>query len=85
MNEDFKELRERMQDIKQLWMQVKELEDENDKLRFILAKGEGECVYCGLPKKDMARCIYGFPGCGRADDLQNGETTAAHAAERKPK
>ena len=43
--------------------------EENDKLRGILAKSDLDCVYCGLPKKDMGRCYFGFPGCGRADDL----------------
>ena len=44
-------------------------EAENDKLRGLLAKSDLDCVYCGLPKRDMGRCYFGFPGCGRADDL----------------
>ena len=44
-------------------------ETENDKLRGLLAKSDLDCIYCGLPKKDMGRCYLGFPGCGRADDL----------------
>jgi hypothetical protein len=43
--------------------------EENDKLRGLLAKSDLDCIYCGLPKKDMGRCYLGFPGCGRADDL----------------
>lgn len=49
------------------------LEQENKKLRGLLAKGDADCLYCGLPKKDMAKCSHGFPGCGRADDLMDGE------------
>jgi hypothetical protein len=52
-----------------LRVRVRELESENDKLRGILAKSDLDCIYCGLPKKDMGRCYFGFPGCGRADDL----------------
>ena len=47
--------------------------EENDKLRGIIAKSDMDCIYCGLPKKDMGRCYLGFPGCGRADDLINGD------------
>ena len=46
---------------------------ENDKLRGLLANCDGDCIYCGLPKKDMGKCYLGFPGCGRADDLLNGD------------
>ena len=52
---------------------IDRLERENDKLRGIIAKSDMDCVYCGLPKKDMGRCYLGFPGCGRADDLMNGD------------
>lgn len=46
-----------------------QIEKENDFLRKILSKSDADCIYCGLPKKDMAKCVHGFPGCGRADDL----------------
>ena len=52
---------------------IKELGQENYKLRYLLAKGDGDCIYCGLSKNDMSRCAHGFPGCGRADDLINGD------------
>lgn len=45
------------------------LQDENFKLRSYLAHGSDPCVYCGLPKADIAMCELGFPGCGRADDM----------------
>jgi hypothetical protein len=51
-----------------------ELIAENDKLRYLLAKGNDPCIYCGLPKADVLKCQSGFPGCGRADDLMAGET-----------
>ena len=45
------------------------LEKENDKLRFIIADSDLDCIYCGLKKCEMLKCASGFPGCGRADDL----------------
>jgi hypothetical protein len=45
------------------------IQQENDKLRYLLAKGNDPCIYCGLKKEDMVKCESGFPGCGRADDL----------------
>lgn len=50
-------------------LEIEELRAENDRLRWLLAKGSDPCVYCGLSKKDMAKCASGFPGCARADDL----------------
>ena len=50
---------------------IKELREENDKLRNLLANGSDSCVYCGLIKKEMSKCIHGFPGCPRADDMLN--------------
>jgi hypothetical protein len=52
---------------------LEEATEENDKLRWLLAKGSDPCIYCTLPKADMAKCESGFPGCGRADDLMVGE------------
>ena len=51
-------------------------EAENNKLRGLLAKGQGDCVYCGLPAADIAKCPSGFPGCARMDDIVNKEETA---------
>lgn len=48
-----------------------ELTDENDKLRGLLAKGKGDCVYCQLPADQIAKCKSGFPGCARMDDIVN--------------
>jgi len=45
------------------------LQQENDTLRAIIAKGPMDCVYCGLPATDMSKCASGFPGCARADDM----------------
>ena len=50
--------------------------EENDKLRGLLAQGKGDCVYCGLPAADIAKCPHGFPGCARMDDIVNKEETA---------
>jgi hypothetical protein len=50
----------------------KELEDQEmefRKFRGAVARGNGDCVYCGLSKDDMIKCAHGFPGCGRADDI----------------
>lgn len=41
---------------------------ENDTLRGLLGNSAKDCVYCGLPATDQAKCRYGFPGCSRADD-----------------
>jgi hypothetical protein len=50
---------------------IARFKDENDKLRGLLAAGKGDCVYCGLPAADIAKCPSGFPGCGRMDDIVN--------------
>lgn len=42
---------------------------ENDLLRGLLAKGGKDCIYCGLPAADIAKCKSGFPGCARMDDI----------------
>ena len=39
----------------------------NDQLRKKWAESPMDCLYCGLSKADMAKCVSGFPGCGRAD------------------
>jgi hypothetical protein len=59
-----------------LMIEVNDLNSENDKLRGLLAKGQGDCVYCGLPAEDIARCAHGFPGCARMDDIVNAHETA---------
>lgn len=45
------------------------LRKENDRLRALLAFGNDPCVYCALPAKDMIKCVSGFPGCARGDDM----------------
>jgi len=45
------------------------LREENNRLRRIIAESGMGCIYCGLPKAEMAKCPYGFPGCARADDM----------------
>lgn len=47
---------------------------ENSTLRTIVAKAKIPCVYCGLD--NMAKCVHGFPGCARADDIMCGEDEA---------
>lgn len=46
-----------------------QLRRENDFLRRMVAESDLPCVYCQLPKADMARCASGFPGCARGDDM----------------
>ncbi len=59
-----------MSELENLW-------DEIDKLRAVLAKGEKDCIYCGLPAKDINKCSYGFPGCSRMDDIMCGPESKA--------
>jgi len=49
--------------------EIARLRKLNDLLRREVAESDLDCIYCGLPKGDMAKCELGFPGCGRADDL----------------
>lgn len=44
---------------------------ENCTLRTLVAKSDTPCPYCGL--LEMAKCVHGFPGCARADDIICGE------------
>lgn len=48
---------------------------ENATLRGLVAKGQGDCVYCGLKAEDMAQCKSGFPGCARMDDIMAAQET----------
>ena len=65
---------------------VTDLCTTNDKLRGILATSSLDCIYCGLPEVDTVKCIHGFPGCGRADDLMVYESNKAHdKLQRKTK
>lgn len=48
--------------------EVERLRAENDTLRGLLGNSAKDCVYCGLPAAEQAKCKHGFPGCGRADD-----------------
>jgi hypothetical protein len=65
-----------MKDCVKLLDDVDSLKEENNKLRAILAAGKGDCVYCGLPAADIAKCPHGFPGCARMDDIVNAPETA---------
>ena len=58
---------EAQKDRTRLTAKVSEIEQENTKLRGILARSKEPCIYCGLT--NMAECPSGFPGCGRMDDL----------------
>lgn len=48
---------------------IEKLRAENNTMRAMLAYGSDPCVYCRLSKADMPKCMQGFPGCGRADDM----------------
>jgi len=54
---------------RQLERELAEAAAENNRLRAALASSKDPCVYCQLPKDEMAKCRSGFPGCARADDL----------------
>jgi len=54
---------------RQLELELNEATSENTRLRAALATSKDPCVYCKLPKEEMAKCRSGFPGCARADDL----------------
>jgi len=60
-----------MNDRDTLMTKLQELQNENTKLRFIIADSNLDCIYCRLPKTDLSKCKSGFPGCGRMDDLIN--------------
>jgi hypothetical protein len=64
-----------MKDCVALLDEVDSLKEENNKLRGLLAAGQGDCVYCGLPAADIAKCPHGFPGCARMDDIVNAPET----------
>lgn len=51
--------------------QIIALETENRVLRGVIANADLPCMYCGLSKADMGKCAFGFPGCGRGDDMAN--------------
>ena len=53
----------------QLLQEMNRLQKENDTLRYIIADSDLTCLYCGQTKADMDKCVMGFPGCGRMDDL----------------
>lgn len=52
---------------------------ENDVLRGLLAKGDKDCVYCGLPAAEISKCLSGFPGCSRMDDMMAAPITKAES------
>lgn len=45
------------------------VEAENNHLRRLLATSNLPCIYCELSVEDMNKCVHGFPGCARGDDL----------------
>ena len=62
---------------------IARLREENDRLRGLLAKGQGPCVYCNLPAEDIAKCQSGFPGCARMDDIINAANTDVNRLEQR--
>ena len=56
-------------EIKLLLDDYERLIRENRQMRMIIANSGMDCIYCGLPKNDMAKCQQDFPGCSRAGDL----------------
>lgn len=64
-----------MNTIENLTESNQRLLNENDILRGLVAKGQGDCVYCGLKAEDMAKCKSGFPGCARMDDIMAAQET----------
>ena len=68
---------------RQLERELSEATAENTRLRAALASSKDPCLYCQLPKGEMAKCRSGFPGCARADDLMGcPELGAALEVER---
>jgi hypothetical protein len=59
---------------------TKTFADENNKLRALLAKGQGDCAYCTLSAERIAECALGFPGCHRMDDMVNTIISTREAA-----
>ena len=51
-----------------LTARLREVEQENDRLRAALANSDQPCAYCSLPADEWGKCQHGFPGCARADD-----------------
>lgn len=49
--------------------ELSHLKAENERLRATLANSKSPCAYCDLPADEWAKCKFGFPGCGRADDV----------------
>lgn len=47
---------------------IADLARENDRLCALLGSSAKDCMYCGLPATEQAKCARGFPGCARADD-----------------
>jgi hypothetical protein len=53
--------------------EIVRLRKENGYLRAALGSSELPCVYCGLAADEMNKCIHGFPGCPRGDDILLGQ------------
>jgi hypothetical protein len=50
-------------------MNIEDLQRENDRLKYILAKSKEPCIYCKLPADEINKCLSCFPGCARMDDI----------------
>lgn len=59
----------RVEDYELQQRRIEALERVNDQLRRKWSESPMDCLYCGLSAADMAKCVSGFPGCGRADDM----------------
>jgi hypothetical protein len=57
------------QKIEPLQQTVSRLIIENNLMRYLIAQSDMACMYCHLPKAEISRCEFGFPGCSRADDM----------------
>jgi hypothetical protein len=61
--------------------EIERLRSENDHLRGILAYSSLPCIFCSLPAAEMGKCLHGFPGCARADDMMSAPEMMPEATE----
>lgn len=54
--------------IEKLNEKIKEITEENGRLRAGFANSDHACIYCSLPSNQWNKCKSGFPGCERAND-----------------
>lgn len=62
---------------------IREVVDENTRLRAALAQSDQPCVYCTLPAEEWSKCQHGFPGCARADDAMGCPELGARMEEHR--